>query len=51
MNAVNENTLIVEINPEPVLEVGYVRKIIGTAEDIFPLLSQAIKEQLYTMQK
>lgn len=35
---IEKNVLIVEINPEPVIEIGNVKKIVGKAEEIVPEL-------------
>jgi hypothetical protein len=44
MDAINspQNTLIVEVNPEPVLEVGNVKKLIGRSEALVPALYEQI---------
>ena len=42
--AIENNALIIEINPEPVIENGNVRQLVGDAESLVPEMCQAIKE-------
>lgn len=45
MRTIENNTLIVEINPEPVLEVGNVKKLIGYSEELVPILCNELKNK------
>lgn len=45
MRAIENNTLIIEINPEPVLEVGNVKKLIGDSDELVPILCNELKNK------
>ena len=50
MRTIENNTLIIEINPEPVLEVGNVMKLIGDSEELVPILCSELKNKFLNSQ-
>lgn len=44
--AVGNDILIVEINPEPCIQVGNVKQLVGTAEEIVPELIKEVKKNM-----
>ena len=50
MRTIENNTLIIEVNPEPVLEVGNVKKLIGDSEELVPILCSELKNKFLNSQ-
>lgn len=49
--AIKSGALIVEINLQPCIEYGYVRHLVGKAEEIVPFLSERLQKKISDRQE